>query len=392
MKQKVTYMKLFTGFALATMLATTIGNFSPDNILPPESTPEVTLPEVTVPQEAPDYIHGVWLTTVFNLDFPSSRTLTEGALRSEMITIADNLAEREITHLYFQVRPQSDAFYASDIFPPSFYLTGDQTVEPPFDVLEYLIELCHERGIELHAWINPYRVTRSETDVLAPDHIALQHPELVVECEGSLYFDPALPEVQEIILDGISEILVNYEVDGIHFDDYFYPSNTFDDASSYEKYGNGMSLDAFRRNNVTNLVSAVYDLVHETSDTAIFGISPAGIWANASSMEGGSQTNGGQTYFLHYADTRQWVYDGIIDYIAPQIYWQIGFEIAEYITLVDWWCDVAEGTGVDLYIGQASYRQSSGAFTEGEIDRQIAYNKTKEQVGGSIYFRYEHIL
>lgn len=364
---------------LSLAMVTTITAFGFGNTATLDPTPE------------PAYLEGVWVTTVYNLDFPSQKALPEEAIKSEIVEMLDNLESKEITDVFFQVRPQADAFYNSSIFPPSMYLTGSQTTPASFDVLEYYIEQCHARDMRLHAWINPYRVKRQASDVLAPDHIAVLNPELVVQYENQLYFDPALPEVQEIILNGIAEIMDNYAVDGIHFDDYFYPGTDFDDSASYAIYGNGMELGDFRRNNVTNLVIAVNDLVKSYQNRVVFGISPAGIWANASSLSAGSDTAGGQTYFQHYADTRAWVHDEIIDYIAPQIYWSIGYKIAEYKTLVDWWCDQVEGTNVKLYIGQASYREVDGGFTAGEIDRQIAYNQTKEQVDGSIYFRYEHI-
>ncbi|MFI3116039.1 MAG: family 10 glycosylhydrolase [Clostridia bacterium] len=340
-----------------------------------------------------EYLHGVFLATVYNLDFPSALNMSESSLKAEIDEILDNIQKAEITDVFFQVRPCADAFYYSEYFPTSVYLTGNQDIKPSFDVLEYYVQGCHDRGLKLHAWINPYRITKLESDVLSNTHIAVTNPELVVtHSDGSLYFDPGLPEARQLILDGIEEIIANYDVDGIHFDDYFYPSTTFADDASYAKYSNGMSLDDWRRDNVTTLVSDANDLIKSYSSDILFGISPIGIWGNYPEFPEGSLTNGNSSYKVQYADTKKWVEMGILDYIAPQIYWKIGYEIAEYLTLVDWWDAVCDGTDVSLFICHANYREVSGAFEDGEIERQIEYNQTKDNVSGSIYFRYEHIL
>lgn len=344
----------------------------------------------TLLSQQEDYLHGVWVTTVYNLDFPSSPSLSEDKLKQELTVMLDDIEQRGLSDVFFQVRPQADAFYYSDIFNPSVYLTGNQDVQAPFDVLEYVTQMCHERNLKIHAWINPYRITKKETDVLSSTHIAVTNPELTVKhTDGNLYFNPALPQVEQLIKDGIEEIILNYDVDGIHFDDYFYPSKTFDDANAYNSLANGRSLDEFRRDSITSMISGVNDLIKEKAPDVLFGVSPVGIWANSSDIALGSDTNGNGSYLSQYADTRGWVKDEIIDYIAPQIYWNIGFEIAEYKTLVDWWSDVAYGTNVKLYIGHANYKETDGSFKSGEIDNQVAYNKTKDNVDGSIYFRYK---
>ena len=343
-----------------------------------------------LPISTTDYMQGVWVSTVFNLDFPSSQNMSENDLKLEIKSILDDVKSREITDVFFQVRPQADAFYPSKIFETSVYLTGNQDSSPPFDILDFYIKECHARGIKLHAWINPYRITKSSNDVLSSDHIAVKQPNLTVNhTDGNLYFDPALEDVQQLILDGIEEIITNYDVDGIHFDDYFYPSSDFNDSDSFNKLGNGKTLDEFRRDNVTSLVEKVSILIDKKSPDILFSISPSGIWANKSDMPDGSDTNGSGSYFKQYADTKKWVELELIDCIIPQIYWNIGFEIAEYKTLVDWWCDVVADTNVDLYIGHANYKEFDKTFESGEIDRQIEYNKTKSEVNGSVFFRYK---
>ncbi len=357
----------------------------------PYIEPEIDVDDA-IQTEIFEYMHGVFVATVYNLDFPSTSTLSESKLRAEIDYIIDTSFEKGITDIFFQVRPCADAFYNSEIFNTSVYLTGNQDIEPHFDVLQYYIEKCHEKGMNLHAWINPYRITKDSTDVLSSTHIAKTNPELtVLHTDGNLYFNPGLPESRQLILDGIEEILLNYDVDGIHFDDYFYPSTTFNDADSYTLYGNGLSLDDYRRESVTTLISQTFDLVNQIKPDVLFGVSPIGIWANDTDFREGSATDGNGSYLKQYADTKKWVEMEILDYIAPQIYWNIGFTVAEYITLVDWWSDVCRDYDVDLYICHANYKEVSGAFESGEIEKQIAYNMLDENIAGSIYFRFEHI-
>ena len=340
-----------------------------------------------------EYLKGVWVSTVFNLDFPKKQGSNEQTLKDEIDEIIKNSKEKGITDIFFQVRPTADAFYNSEIFPTSVYLTGNQDVKPQFDVLEYFTEQTHANNMKLHAWINPYRITKSEKDILSENHIAMKNKDLTVtHTDGNLYFNPALPEVRELVVNGVLEILENYDVDGIHLDDYFYPSADFDDNEEYIKYGNGKTLDEFRRDNVTMLISDINSAVNEYDPSVEFGVSPFGIWANQSSFEEGSATKGSESYFKHYADTKKWVEMGILDYIAPQIYWEIGFEIADYEILLDWWSKQVEETDVKLYIGHANYKESQEIFTKGEIDRQIEMNKKNKEVDGSIFFRYENII
>ncbi|MFI3227589.1 MAG: family 10 glycosylhydrolase [Clostridia bacterium] len=391
------FLMIFT-----TILAVYIINFNEkgtditlNNQIKTDEIQNENLEESNFTYEYDEYLNGVFVTTVYNLDFPSSSNLSEQQLKNEIDEILDNIKEQKITDVFFQVRPCADAFYYSEIYPTSIYLTGNQDTVPEFDVLEYYTTGCHKRGLKIHAWINPYRITKSSDDVLSDTHIAVTNPELtVLHTDGNLYFDPALDEVTQLILDGVEEIITNYDIDGIHFDDYFYPSTTFDDAQSYEKYGDGRSLDDFRRDNITNFVQTTYNFIKITNPNVVFGISPSGIWANASDggVEGGSNTSGTGSYFYSYADTKKWVEMEILDYIAPQIYWNIGFQSAEYEVLVDWWAEVCAGTNVELYICHANYKEADGTFETGEIDRQIEYNKTKSNVSGSIFFRYSHII
>ena len=354
-------------------------------------------------QSQAESFKGVWVSTVLNLDYPSQRDLTESALKAEADEILDQAQRMGFNALIFQVRPAGDALYRSELFPWSKYLTGTQGKAPEndFDPLQYFIDGAHARGMELHAWINPYRVTKRESGEPEHDYAALAdtnpaklHPDWVVEhSDGNLYYDPGLPEVRELLIDGVMEIVRNYDVDGIHFDDYFYPSAEFDDADTYEQYkGDFTNIEDWRRNNVDILIRDLGAAIREADPDCAFGVSPFGIWANQGGNPLGSATTGSQSYYDHYADTRKWVKNGWLSYIAPQLYWNIGHSAADYETLVSWWADTVLGTGVKLYIGHGAYRAGdsdpeSPWYGVDEITRQIEMNRTYPEVAGSIFFR-----
>lgn len=347
---------------------------------------------------------GIWVTTVYSKDYPASGYTTDATLlKNEAVKILDNVKDMGFNAVFLQVRPSADAFYKSNLFPWSKYLTGTQGVAPEndFDPLAFFVEEAHKRGLELHAWLNPYRVTASKTDngLLAANNPAVRYPELtVIHTDGKVYFNPGEPAARQLIIDGIKEIIDNYEVDGIHLDDYFYPGADFNDSYTYAKYGEGFSnREDWRRNNNDLLIRGIYDTIHEKGAGLRFGVSPAGIWANKASNPLGSDTRGNQTYYALYADTRGWVKKGYVDYILPQIYWNIGYSAADYEKLVNWWSDVVEGTGVKLYIGQAAYKAgdsqpSSPWYGVSEIERQLNLNRNTQNVSGYSMFTYDSCI
>ena len=346
---------------------------------------------------------GIWVSTIINLDYPSSPGLSVSELKAEAVEILDNCAKMGFNAVFLQVRPSGDAFYKSELFPWSAYLTGKQGLAPDegFDPLEFWVEQAHARGLELHAWINPFRVARLTHDLetLSPDNYAYKHPEWVVmHTDGHMYFNPGIPAVRSLIIDGIVEIMENYDVDGIHFDDYFYPDRNFDDEDTYLKYGRDFTdRDDWRRNNIDRLIEETYNAIKAIDPDVRFGVSPFGIWANKSSNSLGSDTNGNQSYYSHFADTRKWVLNGWLDYICPQLYWNIGYSIADYEILLNWWIDVVRGTNVDLYIGHASYRSGdknpdSPWYGTAEIRRQLDLNASHPEVDGSVHFRYKFFI
>lgn len=352
-------------------------------------------------------LRAVWVATVYGLDYPSSGATTDSAiLKKEIIDMLDNIQTMGFNTVYFQVRPAADAFYPSKIFPWSKYLTGNQTTAPKagFDPLKFIVDEGHKRNIEIHAWINPYRITMKKSDLeeLAHNHPAILHPEWVV-AHGTgdkvrHYFNPGIPEVEKMILNGVSEIIQNYDVDGIHLDDYFYPGKAFDDYNTYVKYGSEYdNIHDWRRDNINKLIEKMYYLIKAKDEKLDFGVSPFAIWANKTSNPLGSDTKGKESYYAMYADTRGWVKAGYLDYIMPQIYWNIGYKIADYEKILNWWVDVVKDTNVKLYVGQAAYRTcnpnpDSPWYGVNQLSDQIKLNRATDNVGGYCMFRYRSLL
>ena len=346
-----------------------------------------------------DEFRAVWVATVFALNYPSKMTADPEKLKADALKILDNCQEMGFNTVILQVRPASDSFYDSDIFPWSMYLTGTQGKAPAggFDPLEFWIEEAHKRGIELHAWLNPYRITATKGDEkkLTADHPALLHPEwTVLHTDGKLYWDPGHPEAQKLILAGVEEIVDNYDVDGIQIDDYFYPDTAFNDMNTYLTYGGGFAdVKVWRFHNTEYMVRSIHEIVKTAGGGMTFGVSPVGIWANKSSSNPlGSNTRGSEAY-AKYADTRGWVKKGIMDYIAPQIYWEFGYSLADYETLANWWMDVAKDTGVDLHISLAAYRAcnanpDSPWYGTSQIQKQVEWNRQHEEIKGYSMYSY----
>ncbi|MDE6164262.1 MAG: family 10 glycosylhydrolase [Muribaculaceae bacterium] len=295
-------------------------------------------------------MRAAWIQTVFQ-DHYSHRTPQQN--KQWLAEQLDIMAQAGINAVIFQVRPQADAFYRSSIEPWSRWLSAAQK-DPGWDPLEFMVDECHARGMELHAWLNPYRITTSRKQTLTATHIARKHPERTIRYNGNLYFDPALKENQDYICRVVDDIVANYDIDAIHFDDYFYPYPAgklkFNDAASYAKYGKGRRLADWRRANVDSLISKVSETIRSRKPWVRFGISPFGIWRNNSSHPDGSPTNGLQNYDDLYADVLLWAREGWIDYQAPQLYWPLSHDRAPARELTDWWNDHAYDRYV--FIGQ----------------------------------------
>ena len=350
-----------------------------------------------------DEFRAMWVATVYRLDYPSRATTDPEVLKQDADEILQSCANMGMNAVILQVRPSADALYPSELYPWSKYLTGAQGTAPQngFDPLAYWVEQAHALGLEFHAWINPFRITKggaAEFQALTADHPARLHPDWVVEYEGDYYFNPGMPEVREYIVQGAEELARSYDIDGIHLDDYFYPGSGFDDADAYAQYGGGFrDIGDWRRDNVNQLVKTLGERLHAINPGLSYGISPSGVWADKSSLPQGSNTTGGyESYYAAYADSRKWVKEGWIDYICPQIYWYIGHPSMDYATIARWWADTVKGTGVSLYIGMADYQAGnedpkSPWYGTQAIEAQLALNDTLPQVAGEAHFRYRLI-
>ncbi|MFI6464973.1 glycoside hydrolase family 10 protein [Streptomyces sp. NPDC050528] len=343
-------------------------------------------------------MRGVWLATVANRDWPSRPGLTPAQQRTELIAHLDTAVRDRLNTVMFQVRPTADALWPSPYEPWSQYLTGTQGVAPGWDPLKTAVEEAHVRGLELHAWFNPYRIANN-TDLtkLVASHPARKHPDWVVAYGGKLYYNPGLPQVRAFVEDAILDAVKKYPVDGVHFDDYFYPypvaGQTFDDDAAYDKYGGGFAdRAAWRRDNIDKLIRETAARIEQIRPGTRFGISPFGVWRNIATDSRGSDTRAGvQTYDDLCADTRKWVRENWIDYIVPQLYWNIGFAAADYAKLLPWWAEVARGTKTRLYAGEALYKagdpaQPTAWQDPAELSRHLTLAAKYPQVGGHVFF------
>lgn len=346
-------------------------------------------------------LRAAWIATVENIDWPKKDVYDPEQQKQHFVEILDQLKEIGINAVIVQIRPTADSFYPSKYFPWSHWLTGVQGKDPGYDPLAFMVEEVHKRNMEFHAWINPYRVSMdTKLDSLADNHPAKLNPDWVVSYGGKLWFNPGHPEVQQYIVSAILEVVENYDIDAIHFDDYFYPYPVsgldFPDEELYQKYGTGFeNKAAWRRNNVDTLIQQLSKRIKEIKPYVKFGISPFGIWRNKSSDPNGSETNGFQSYDSLYADTRKWVLNEWIDYVVPQIYWYFNYSPAAYEKLLDWWLRQVVDKNVHLYVGHGVYRVGSNDpnwLDPDQIPNQVLYNRNFEDVEGSVFFSAKDLL
>ena len=313
-------------------------------------------------------------------------------LKQNLIGQLNSLQKAGINAIIFQVRPEADALYASRLEPWSRFLTGVQgkAPEPYWDPMQFMIDECHKRGMEFHAWINPYRTKTTLKSELAPNHVYNIHPEWFVTYGDQLYFDPALPESRRHICMVVSDIVSRYDVDAIHMDDYFYPypikGKDFPDDASFARFGGGFSNKGdWRRSNVNVLIKKLHETIREIKPWVKFGVSPFGIYRNESSDPLGSKTKGLQNYDDLYADVLLWAREGWIDYNIPQIYWHIGHPVADYETLVKWWARNTENR--PLFIGQSVMNTVQNADPKNpsinQLPRKMVLQRAYQTIGGS---------
>ena len=331
---------------------------------------------------------GAWIQAVNGQFIGMSTEELQQTLTSQL----NALQQAGINAIIFQVRPEADALYMSYYEPWSRYLTGTQGVapEPYWDPLQWMIEECHRRGMELHAWINPYRAKTKGTKELGIKHPYKSNPERFVHYDEMLIFNPALQENRDYICTIVTDIVKRYDIDGLHIDDYFYPYPTpgleFDDEQSFKADPRGFTDKGdWRRDNVNLLIEQLHHTIRNVKPWVKFGISPFGIYRNQKNDPEGSATNGLQNYDDLYADILLWIDKGWVDYTTPQLYWEIGHKAADYETLIEWWAKHANGR--PLYIGQDVMRTTQAADIANPTQHQQAHKmqlqRSYDAIGGS---------
>ncbi|TDD95102.1 glycoside hydrolase family 10 protein [Flavobacterium cellulosilyticum] len=342
----------------------------------------------------------IWIATVVNIDWPKNNIDSIKKQKADFIEILDTYKKLNYNAVIVQIRSVGDAFYPSKLAPWSRYLTGKEGAAPNpyFDPLEWMITQAHARGFEFHAWLNPYRATfDTKIQNLSPEHDFYKHREWMIKYgetgKEKYYYNPGLPEVQTHLIAVVDEVVKNYDVDAIHFDDYFYPyrvtGQEFNDKVSYLKYGNGLSIENWRRNNVNTFVKNVYTTIKNCKPWVQFGISPFGVWRNKSVDTKGSDTQAGQTnYDDLYADPLAWMEGKYIDYILPQLYWSIDHKTASYSKLMKWWSE--NSVNANIYIGNSSYKIKTDSDKRWndpyEIPNQIDLTRTYDNIQGNAFF------
>jgi uncharacterized lipoprotein YddW (UPF0748 family) len=366
-------------------------------------------------------MRGVWLTTVSRLDWPpvSSVNLNTAALRISQQQQAlkdklDKLKSLGINTVFFQVKPDATALWPSKILPWSDMLTGKIGEDPGYDPLQFMLDEAHKRGIKVHAWFNPYRVSvntkastvaeLNRTVSLHPASVFVLHPDWIRTSGDRYVLDPGIPEARDWITSIVSEVVARYPIDGVQFDDYFYtesPGSALNDNQTYSRYGQGFASKAdWRRHNTQLLIEQVSRTIKQLKPDVQFGVSPAGVWRNISHDPAGSATRGAAAYDESYADTRRWVQQGLLDYIAPQLYWPFARDAARYDVLANWWANVVKNTPTKLYIGVALYKIGEPSkmepdwMIEGgvpELKKQLDLNDAVPQIDGTILFRENYL-
>src|SRR5258708_22306794 len=318
-------------------------------------------------QPAPKYeFRAAWVASVENIDWPSKKGLPVDSQKVEFIRLVEMYRRNGVNAMVVQIRPAADAFFPSPYEPWSEWLTGTQgkAPDPYYDPLSFMIEETHRHGMEFHAWCNPYRAVKTiGRSSVAADHITRKHPEWFVRFENTLYFDPGNKEVQQYVTMVIRDLVRRYDIDALHFDDYFYPydivegnpAKDFPDKPTFRKYGNGLPAGEWRRSNVDSVILRISQAIKEEKKYCKFGISPFGVWRNKSKDPEGSESQAGQTNYDNlYANILLWLKNGWIDYVTPQLYWEFTFSHAPYGILLDWWSRHTYGR--QCYIGLGIFK------------------------------------
>lgn len=360
------------------------------NPVAPVDPPQETVPQVTQPHE----FRAAWIATVDNIDWPNKGTVDPAQQRAEYIRLLDMHVANGLNAVIVQVRPAADAFYPSQYEPWSEWLTGKQGKPPVpwYDPLQFMIAEAHNRGLEFHAWLNPYRaIFNIYKSVPTKTHVTRIYPEWFLNYGDKKYFDPGNKAVQQFVGNVVRDMVARYDVDAVHFDDYFYPyriaGKEFPDDKTYQQYGAGMTRDDWRRSNVDSIIVLLAQTIKSEKPWVKFGISPFGVWRNRDKDSTGSNTRAGQTnYDDLYADIVLWLKKGWIDYVAPQLYWEFGHKAADFETLLDWWSKNSYGR--HCYIGLGLYKAGTSApwRDKNQLPRMIQAIRNTPNVQGAVYF------
>lgn len=347
--------------------------------------------------ESPREMRAVWIATVANIDWPSSSTAPFTVQKEEFIKLLDYYKSLNFNTAIVQIRTSGDALYPSRLAPWSRYLTGKEGQKPNTteDPLSWMILEAHNRGLEFHAWLNPYRATMNlDTKLLSPEHDFFKHKDWMIKYDTKYYYDPGRPEVRAHLTEVIREVVKNYNIDAIHFDDYFYPYQVprlkFEDQASFRKYGKqGQKLEDWRRENVNLLIRDISQMIKQEKPWVQFGISPFGVWRNKDKDPKGSNTRAGQTnYDELFADVLLWMKNGWIDYLIPQLYWSMDYNLASHRILVDWWNENHYNT--HIYVGNGPYKIRDNADKAWEnpmeVPNQLAYARLATNIQGNAFF------
>ena len=343
-----------------------------------------------------------WIATVVNIDWPSKKGLPAATQKAEFIYLLDSLQSIGINAVIVQVRPSADAFYPSQYEPWSEFLNGVQGLPPIpyYDPLKFMIEEAHKRNMEFHAWLNPYRaVFDIYNSSISPTSIIRRHKDWFLTYGTKKYFNPGLPQVMQYVTGIVKDIVTRYDIDAIHMDDYFYPyriaGKEFPDAATYRRYGAGMTKDDWRRSNCDSVIKMIHDVIIDTKPLIKFGVSPFGVWRNKEKDPDGSDTHSSQTnYDDLYADILLWLDKGWIDYVTPQLYWEIGHNLCDYETLLAWWS--SHSYGKHIYIGHGVYRAVDKPTTAwrnpNELPNQIKMLREDPNIQGSVFYSSTNLL
>lgn len=412
-------MKTVSTACVALLLLVSCSSQPPKSLVTP--FPVVTKPLPVEPQQGQPPLRGVWLATVSRLDWPpvASVNASSAAARisQQQKTLTDKLDKLKslgVNAVFFQVKPDGTALWASKILPWSDMLTGEIGKDPGYDPLQFMLDEAHKRGMKVHAWLNPYRVsvnTKASTVAelnrtlsLHPASVYVLHKEWIRTAGDRFVLDPGIPETRDWITSIVAEVVARYPVDGVQFDDYFYAESAgsmLNDSQTFRTYGQGFASKAdWRRHNTQQLIEQVSRTIKQLKPDVEFGVSPAGVWRNLSHDAAGSDTRGAAAYDEAYADTRRWVQQGLLDYIAPQLYWPFARQAARYDVLAKWWADVVKPTHTRLYIGIALYKVGEPSKNEPdwmigggvpELKKQLDLNEAVPQINGTILFRENYL-